>query len=302
MFCERCGFVQKYTENETYERCPECQEVYANIGTARKKYEHSKTQPVKSRKTYPLFNALTVSNVEVWFPNGATKIYKNLSKLVNAIRLGKVRKMFRARAIEFHKDLEKSNTISAVGNWVTVGHLAKKCVELRKVFQPKWASARGGIRYGIGMGVLIWALLSSYTLFLANNPLWVGLGIHVVVYVLCFLTLGSGGLLGFAIILFGNFASIFFPNLKWLTELFVHGFMAFIGAAIVGATFGAPIGMIIGTIVGHIKANKLSKTVDIDDEGLRPYVLGIALPLCFLAITVPLYLFWFFPKLLEWLA
>lgn len=78
-------------------------------------------------------------------------------------------------------------------------------------------------------------------------------------------------------------------------------FVTMITTALAKFLFGVPLCAVAGTVVGHIKKSKAETVPDADPEGRRPYLLGIALPIAFLAAFTSLYL-WLTKKGVEWLS
>jgi len=90
--------------------------------------------------------------------------------------------------------------------------------------------------------------------------------------------------------------------LTWRMGIHANFFSIMIASAVVGALFGAPTGVLIGTIVGHFKARSLTRLGVVNTEGFRPYLVGVILPVIFLAIGLPLWIFWLTPKMVEWMS
>jgi hypothetical protein len=81
----------------------------------------------------------------------------------------------------------------------------------------------------------------------------------------------------------------------------VNLFVAALAAGFVGVALGAPVGLLVGAVVGHVRKGRVRTAPDAPPEGARPYILGVALPLIYLAVAIPTYV-WLSLKALEWLA
>jgi len=189
------------------------------------------------------------------------------------------------------------------GQWRTIGKLAETIPELNHIYRPKWSSCRKGILYGILFGVLVKAIDTMAAFFIADQTLGFFASGVVVAYFI-------GRKFGWKYIFIGAAMFIFVAaknahislNYGVIFHMVSIVIWAYLGTALIGGIFGTPVGMIIGTIVGHFRAIRLSRVVEIDDEGVRPYVLGILLPAGFLAIAIPIYFYWFMNKLSEWIT
>lgn len=72
----------------------------------------------------------------------------------------------------------------------------------------------------------------------------------------------------------------------------VNLFISFLATMLVGVLFGFPAGMIVGTIIGHYKLRNATDRGSLEQEGSRPYVVGLALPMIVLLLLTYSY-YWF---------
>ncbi len=235
------------------------------------------------------------TQIEVWFPDGECVLYKDATELTNNIANGNIKKSYRARLL--HGSPAQPNADGGADeqgenmdiNWSSVGKLAAQIPEIQVMFTPKWSYALGGVGWGILVGIIIKALDTTITLFIIDPQA----GMLWLFTVACIF---ASGRFGFYPIV------VYFVVTIMVGMPFANFFVTAIVVALVGALFGAPAGLFVGAVVGHFKAKQIAKHVNIDDEGLRPYMLGMLLPFAFLVISLPLYIFWLTPKIMEWLA
>lgn len=228
-----------------------------------------------------------VQKIEVEVVTGETRTYDSTPELREAILNNEVVKSFRARTIQYEDGNPAPNE-----NWCTVQEIAVADADLRSLYRPVWDCTLRVLQYGILVGIALKAVDTTVTLFALNPDLGILWILLIIAHVLSAkwalsLPLAWGGLLLL------SFAEGM-PNLPWTF------FSAMLTTAIVGSLFGAPSGMIIGTVIGHLKRKRAAKAPDATTEGWRPYLLGIILPVAFLTLLIPLYL-WLNHMILEWL-
>jgi hypothetical protein len=173
--------------------------------------------------------------------------------------------------------------------WATLGQLIHDNFSLRVLYEPMWAHISHGFWYGAIAGIALKSLDTTVSLFNADPN-------------------GAAGLL-FLMVIGSLFLTRYF-SLAPLVAVFiaikagftVNFFFMFLGASAVGIMFGGPFGALIGAIVGLIRKNRLPKVPDGKPEGSSPYLWGILVPVIFLSTTIPLYLYWLMPKVIDWLA
>jgi hypothetical protein len=182
-------------------------------------------------------------------------------------------------------------TVDAAGKrteaaWITVEKLAIDHPELRSLYRPIWHYTMQYIAYGVIAGIALKFL--DTTILLVSS--------------------GNGGVIMLWLLVI---ASLFLAK-KWpiapIAVVFLsiklgvraNLFITALATMLVGAMFGAPLGMIVGTAVGHFKSKSISRALDAEPEGRRPYRLGIVIPLLALAVLIPLYI-WFNFKMMEWM-
>ena len=84
-----------------------------------------------------------------------------------------------------------------------------------------------------------------------------------------------------------------------ITSMFFFLISVFLGCCTAGLSLGAPFGSAIGIILGYYKAKRIGKIVDIEIENFNFYFLGLILPIVFLLLIIPMWIFWLSPKLFE---
>ena len=227
-----------------------------------------------------------VQKIEVEIATEGSHIYDSTAELREAILKGEVAKSFRARIIQY-----KNGDPLPSKNWRTVEKVALASTDLRSLYRPVWNYTLKFLLYAALVGIALKAIDTSITFFSVNpeiGVLWILLiGAHILsVKLPLSIPLAWGGLFLLSLAENApNFCLIFF--------------IAGLTTAFVGFIFGAPFGMIIGTIVGHFKREG-DKAPDAVPEGSRPYLLGIILPIVFLLVLIPFYL-WFNRMIIVWL-
>jgi hypothetical protein len=219
--------------------------------------------------------------IEVQYPNGQIKDIVDLGVLRAAILAGEIKKTFPARSIQKNKDGTKK---TSEVKWSTVENFAKINFNIISLYRPVWAYSRTGFFYGAIAGSIIKALDTTVLLFSIRPE--AGFAWLLVIGSL-FLTRWWSWAPIVAIII----------SIKLNTG---NLFITFLATMLIGTMFGGPLGMIVGTITGHIKAQNLLQAPDAVGEGSRPYLQGILAPALWLAVSLPLYLFWFLPRVMNW--
>jgi len=80
----------------------------------------------------------------------------------------------------------------------------------------------------------------------------------------------------------------------------VNVFFSILALGAIGFIFGYPAGMIVGALTARSKLKKGKLIHDAPDEDKNVYLKTILLPVVILAITIPLYLLWLNPLMLEY--
>jgi len=223
-----------------------------------------------------------IPRIEVERSGKCIKVYDTPAKLREDLLKGVVARTDKARTVT-QKDVEAKTE----PEWKTVEAFALANKELRGLYRPVWDYTLKYMWYGALAGFAIKAL--DTTLLIAQ--------------------VDEHAFIAWLIVIGGVFASAKWGMVAIVPALIVppmmgvraNLFITLIGTALVGFLFGAPSGAVAGTVVGHIKRSKAETAPDADPEGGRPYLLGIALPIAFLAAFVPLYL-WLMEKGIEWLS
>jgi hypothetical protein len=76
-------------------------------------------------------------------------------------------------------------------------------------------------------------------------------------------------------------------------------FASIIGTSVVGLFFGYPAGSAIGAALGILRSRRLGKIADFEYE-TEDIVKRVVIPASFVLVTLPIYLFWLGPILIEW--
>jgi hypothetical protein len=225
------------------------------------------------------------STVEVWMPDGQVRTYASISDLQSDLACGELHKRYRARV----KILDSTSDSAAFSGWATIGDIARSESCLQKILRPINYYMRQSIPYGILAGIGVKAI-DTAILFLGLDTkagmMWLALMVSLA-----------------TIKWFRFYPIVAYLGLCFLLKFPMQGFLPTLSiVAVIGSMFGVPAGVLVGTMIGHIKSRKLSQLVDVDDEGIRPYFIGIIIPGAFLATALPFYIFWLTPQLAEWLA
>ncbi len=249
----------------------------------------------------------------VWFPSGEVETFNDVERLEHAVKSGRVKRQFRVRPDD--KDwlaqeldgtdtqLERMHGTSHGSlNWTTISELGDKQQSIRDVLRPKWASTITGLVYGVYIGVILKLLETAFTFF----SLSIEIGI-VFASVVAFIFIGP--LIGrLRILMVGAFAIlIIYRNgivldFSVLWQMVTGAFTSIFVSFIIGAAFGGPLGMIVGSVVGYFKARRIAQEIELDDEGSYPFLAGILLPLAWLVVSVPLYIYFIIELLPDLLA
>ena len=237
------------------------------------------------------------SLVEVWFPSGDTKTYEELDSFRKDVYAGRIRRDYKARAPGQHGDADVPGRRENEDQWTTVSGLAKENDAIKKVFRPVSGAIGKGIAYGIGAGIVLKVLDTTY-LFFTADPMH-GIAWLCIVGVLGAMNTKAGQKI-LPYLIFGAVYVVIKGQLSM--GMFTDKFMAVPTTVIVGMLFGAPAGSILGAIIGFFRSRKLAQKADIEDEGARPYLFGLVLPFTFLAFAIPFWVFWFTPKMMEWMS
>lgn len=170
--------------------------------------------------------------------------------------------------------------------------------QLRGLYQPIWTQAAKYMWYGAIIGCAVKSI----------NTMVIFFGVHA--------RLGQLWLAIMGLLLIGPFVpqklkQFFYPFCLLMAAqvfqdrsfLFFKAlnitFGAIFGVIVVGCLFGIPTGLIVGTLVGYFRRKINSIAPDAEPEGNRPYIKGLLLPISFLIIAIPLYI-WFNMNLEKW--
>jgi len=218
---------------------------------------------------------------EVSVPQGENRKYALASDLRRDIVEGVIPRSAGARVLVAGVAAEAAN-----GGWTTVEELAVAHPALRSAYRPVWDSTLRWMGYGALAGVILKLLDTTVTMFAVDGS----------VGVVWLVVLGS-------LLLSSRWALAPVAGLFLSIKAGIGGglFVAVLAAGLVGVAFGAPAGMVIGTVIGHRRRHRAETAPDAPPEGSRPYALGLALPLLYLSLAVPGYV-WLNLKLFDWLA
>ena len=223
--------------------------------------------------------------VEIRHLNGRIVRYNTLAHFEQDISTGRIYKETEARLIppgEFINDTPDDDVIE----WSPVAEVINSESSLKMMYRPVWEHCLKGIGIGAICGIALKSIDTIATYFMADTAL------------------------GF--IMLALFGSLLFRS-WWAPALVVilsmkAGFSpavfpmfggALFTTALIGAVFGIPCGMAIGTITGMIRKRNLRLSPYALSEGNKPVVLGLVLPVLFLAAAIPFYLFYIIPKIAE---
>jgi hypothetical protein len=216
--------------------------------------------------------------VEICLPNGEVKEYEKMEILRDEILSGNLKKDCKAR-IKRRKETK----------WATIEKISNTDFKLQSLYKPVWAYTKKFLGYGVIGGIILKTLDTTWLFFQIDKT-------------------GSLGFIWLLVV-----ASLFVSKWwKWapLVAIFIsiksgikgNLFTAVLSVTFVGAIFGGPAGMISGTIVGLFKQKRTIKAPDAGREGAKPYLVGLLVPLIFLGMAIPLYIFWLTPLLFDWLS
>lgn len=216
-------------------------------------------------------------NFIIQIPGVGNKTF-DLAAISKSLQRGEIDKTFKIRPEGGTK-----------GEEATVGDVVAANFSLKVLYEPMWAHIGRGFSYGALAGIALKLLDTTIMLFTADPT-------------------GASGIV-FLIVMGSIYLTRYF-SLAPLVAVFisiqlgftVNFFVMFLGAAFIGGLFGGPLGALIGAIIGFIRKNHIPKAPDSEPEGRSPYIWGMLTPAVFLAISVPLYLFWLMPKVIEWIS
>jgi len=211
--------------------------------------------------------------LEIWFPSGDTKLYKSLEDLRQDIYIGRIRRNFQAK-------------YSNNKNWLTINKISKNSSKIRNLFRPIYKSRNIGIYYGMIVGLIIKSLDTAYLLLQIDITSMFFFLITVGLFFLPFKVRGTS-FIGIPVILLLSIVSK------------INLYSICFGCFLTGLLFGIPFGSAIGIIFGFYKAKRIGKIVDIEIENFSFYILGLILPIVFLLLAIPFWLFWLSPKFFE---
>lgn len=217
---------------------------------------------------------------EVYHPTGEVQTFDSTRDLSEDILRGVISKSLKARTVSINQDGKRTES-----KWSTVEKIATSHAELRSLYKPIWDYTIKFLTYGAYVGFALKALDTTVTLFTADTMV----GIFWLAVLVSLLVASKWPAAPMVVII----ASV-------VLGLRINLFVAVLSTMLVGFIFGAPFGMLIGTIVGLFRKGNCRVAPDAELEGMRPYLLGIVMPLTLLAITIPLYI-WLNTKLAEWL-
>lgn len=69
-----------------------------------------------------------------------------------------------------------------------------------------------------------------------------------------------------------------------------------------GTVFGGPAGMAVATVVGIIRKRRCPRAADASHEGIKPILLGLVIPVIWLGMSIPFYVYWLNPRIYELLS
>jgi len=236
--------------------------------------------------------------VEVWFPDGSTIRYKDINEFKHDVFEGKIRRDYKARLPSdvSHNEEGDENT-ETNEHWITVSDVVKREESLRSPFRPVSGAIGKGVVWGIGVGIVLKAIDTTLMFFMVD-PIH-GVAWLAIVGVLAAMNIKACQK-ALPYIIGGSIYAVFKFGIP--IDIFTSKFMAMLSTMLVGAIFGAPSGSVVGAIVGFFRSRRLAKKVDLEDEGAKPYVLGLILPFTFLAFAIPFWIFWLTPKMMEWIS
>jgi len=210
--------------------------------------------------------------------SGKTQTYASPRDLREDILRGIVSKSMKARTVAIDKNGKRKES-----KWSSVERIAAKNAELESLYRPVWAYTMKYLWYGTLAGFVLKALHTTLTIFAADET--AGIVWLVVLGSLLFIKKWP----------FAPVVAVIVSSRLVKANLFI----TVLATMLVGFVFGGPAGMVIGTLVGHSRKGSCPVAPDAEPEGLRPYLLGVVLPLIILAIAVPLYI-WLNWKMAQW--
>lgn len=215
----------------------------------------------------------------------STVEYEDYGKLHTDILSGILRKDDKARILV--KSIPEKKDAKKEPKWSTLEKVSSVNFKLRTLYRPVWAYTMKACGIGVLVGIVIKAIDTTVLLFSAN----LGLGI------LWLMIVGS-----LTVTKWIPWAPFLMIVILIIAKVKANLWITWLAVMAIGAIFGAPGGMVVGTIIGHFKKDKFPRAMDAAPEGAKPYVFGLLIPLVFLAVAFPLYLFWFTPMVMQWLS
>ena len=221
-----------------------------------------------------------VVHFEVRLPGGATRTFDSVQALQSAIMEGAITRSLEAKTITIGADKKRKESKES-----SVEKIANSNAILRPLYRPIWDYTLKYITYGAIVFICLKAIDTTVTLFIANllvGFLWLA--------VIGSVFLGKKWPAAPMVVIVGSV----------LLGLKVNLFFALLATSLVGFLFGAPVGMVLGTVVGFFRRTSRPRAPDASPEGMRPFYLGILLPVLVLAVEIPLYI-WLNMNMANWL-
>ena len=209
-------------------------------------------------------------------------VFDSVDGLKNDILQGTVAKGMKVRSVVIDEDGQRTE-----GAWDSVQNFAVANNAFRSLYRPVWHCTVKFLAYGAIVGCALKAMDTTVTFF-RMAPI---LGVVWLVVLGSLLVAHKWPLAPLAAM-----AASFY-----ILDNHTNFFAAVFATMLVGAGFGAPTGMAIGTVVGRLRKGRTRIAPDAVSEGYRPYLLGLVLPLAFLAVAIPCYV-WLNMRIYEWMS
>ena len=210
---------------------------------------------------------------------GETKFFDSVKTFQEAILQGTITKSLVTWTINIAQDGKRKKSKES-----TVEKIAASNAALRSLYRPIWDYTIKFISYGAIACIGLKALDTTVTVFKVSALI----GVFWLAVVGSLFLGKKWPAAPFVVIV----ASVMF-GLK------VNLFVAVLATMLVGFIFGAPLGMIVGTLVGYFRRKSRALAPDAEPEGIRPFLLGVFLPVVALAILIPVYL-WLTVNMAKW--